>query len=60
MSEWQPIETAPKNAMILGHADGMVRLVLWESGWAQVGVTIEIGWFEPTEWMPLPSLPGDA
>lgn len=54
---WQPIETAPRDAMILGHDDGMVRLVMWESQWVQVGATIEAGWFEPTEWMPLPELP---
>lgn len=57
-SEWRPIETAPKDAMLLGYADGMVRLVLWEGGrWVQVGATIELGWFNPTHWMPLPEPP---
>jgi hypothetical protein len=56
-AEWQPIEMASKSEMILGHADGMVRLVMWESGrWVQVGVTIEAGWFEPTEWKPIGAL----
>jgi hypothetical protein len=55
VSGWKPIETAPKGEMILGRADGMVRLVLWESpGWMQVGATIEKGWFEPEEWHELP------
>lgn len=55
--EWKPIETAPKDALILGFEDGAMRLVLWENGWVQVGATIERGWFEPTHWMPLPSPP---
>ena len=55
---WQPMESAPKDKLILGHADGMVRLVMWENGqWYQVGATIEMGWFDPTEWMPLPTTP---
>ena len=58
MSEWQPIETAPKDELLLGYADGMMRLVMWEGGaWVQVGATIEEGWFEPTHWMPLPEPP---
>ena len=55
---WEDIATASKGEMILGHADGMVRLVIWEGGrWVQVGATIEPGWFEPTEWKPLGPLP---
>lgn len=55
---WQPIETAPRDALLLGHADGMMRLVMWEDGaWVQVGATIQEGWFEPTHWMPLPTPP---
>jgi len=58
VSAWPPIETAPKDALILGHDDGMVRLILWESGqWKQVGATIEAGYFMPTCWHPLPPLP---
>lgn len=57
MSEWQPIETAPMDEMILGHADGMIRLLIWEDRWMQVGAKIESGWFEPEEWMPLPEPP---
>lgn len=58
MTEWQPIETAPKDDLLLGYAEGMMRLVMWENGaWVQVGATIEKGWFEPTHWMPLPEPP---
>lgn len=58
MTEWQPIETAPKDELILGWADGMVRLVLWEGEeWTQVGATFQVGWFQPTHWHPLPPLP---
>lgn len=56
--EWQPIETAPKDKLLLGYAEGMMRLVMWENGgWLQVGATIEQGWFKPTHWMPLPDPP---
>jgi hypothetical protein len=56
--EWQPIETAPKEELILAYAGGMMRLVMWENGGlVQVGATIEQGWFEPTHWMPLPAPP---
>jgi len=59
--EWQPIETAPKDEMILGYADGMMRLVMAEGGyWMQVGATIESGWFNPTHWMRLPEQPQGA
>jgi hypothetical protein len=52
---WRPIGTAPHDELILGHADEMIRLVMWEGGrWMQVGATIEAGWFEPIEWQPLP------
>ena len=58
MSEWKPIETAPRDALILGHDDGMVRLIFWETGqWKQVGATVEAGYFMPTLWHPLPFPP---
>jgi hypothetical protein len=56
--DWQPIASAPLDAMIIGHADGMIRLVMWEGGqWMQVGATIEAGWFEPLDWQPFPPPP---
>lgn len=32
MSEWRPIETAPKDAFILLYDDGMMRCGMWEDG----------------------------
>lgn len=57
MSEWQNIETAPKDEMILAYADGMMRLLIWDGRWLQVGARIEPGWFMPTHWQPLPPPP---
>jgi hypothetical protein len=56
--EWQSIETAPRDELLLGAEGDMIRLVMWENtSWVQVGATIEKGWFEPTHWMPLPDPP---
>ena len=63
MSEWQPIETAPK--------DGHTRVLLFRPGWKE---STTVGWFnryyqdwrsvpdvpfngEVTHWMPLPAPP---
>ena len=55
---WQPIETAPKDALILGYEDEMMRLIFWEGEeWKVVGASIHSWWFEPTHWMPLPEPP---
>ena len=52
---WQPIETAPKDKLLVGYEGGMTRLILWEDHcWKQVGTVIDRNWFEPTHWMPLP------
>jgi hypothetical protein len=64
-AQWQPIETAPRDAPILV-TDGKVIVVLkidtgddwpcpvgfggWEWGW-------EFEWGDLTHWMPLPELP---
>lgn len=46
--------------MILGYADGMIRLVMLEEGeWMTVGADIDHYWFEPTHWMPMPAPPLD-
>ena len=65
MSEWQPIETAPKGPPLLGFVDGCVRFVSWGKtshvpmyGWCLVDQGIEdCDLCEPTHWMPLPPPP---
>ena len=59
--EWQPIETAPKDRMILGfwNQDGFptYELIMWdrrEEAWWDVGLFAP---FEATHWMPLPEPP---
>ncbi len=60
--EWQPIETAPRDAThVLGYADGEMTTVYWTTwgGWSLVapgGYAEEDDW-EPTHWMPLPAPP---
>lgn len=41
MSEWQPIETAPKDAFILLHEDGAIRCGMWlEGSWQPAEIPI--------------------
>jgi hypothetical protein len=56
MSEWQPIESAPKDKHILGcHAGfGYVVVVYWKNGHFTDGAFPLI---EVTHWMPLPDPP---
>ncbi len=52
---WKPIETAPDCCLILGRANGMVRLMFLENGeWKVVGSSIVATWFEPEEWCEVP------
>jgi hypothetical protein len=62
---WQPIETAPRDAVLLGVVDGEVRLISWGKtshiplyGWnlADQGPE-DYDLCEPTHWMPLPAPP---
>jgi hypothetical protein len=69
MSEWQPIETAPKNGtpILLGHSEDEFCLVgeWWVEGWWSSGpfkaTPLDAGElpmisiaFVPDQWMPLP------
>lgn len=68
MSEWQPIETAPKDgSRILGWAkskngsDDLRLVIFWDQTspeGARWIVAFNAFWhFEPTHWMPLPEPP---
>ena len=63
MSEWQPIETAPKDCtQILGFENGDQAVIFWMQldvnvgRWAVACVHDDQG-FYPTHWMPLPPEP---
>jgi hypothetical protein len=66
MSEWQPIETAPKDGrMILVWRDSGVHLMRWkaigEHGfWDEWHVKLKHLSSHPTHWMPLPDPPSSA
>ena len=58
MSEWQPIETAPKDGQILlfyPPQRGVPARVYVCDDWATVAPTRT--YFVPSHWMPLPELP---
>ena len=68
MSEWQPIETAPKDGTyILGFCAASVMIVYW-SGAEEPTEAVGDNWYERdtgfaldielTHWMPLPAFPG--
>ena len=66
MSDWQPIETAPKDIeLILLYQDGYgVRAGYWDDVTSDVPCwfaaetqLITAGKFRPTHWMPLPAAP---
>ena len=61
MTEWMPIESAPKDGRdILGYADGGMTVVRW--CWyywslAESGMGAEDGEWWPKYWQPLPEPP---
>jgi len=67
MTQWQPIETAPKNQEVLGWAYGDYVLCWWvkeknfegwTTGWETAG-GYDVGYspVSPTHWTPLPEAP---
>lgn len=69
MSEWQPIETAPKDAELLLLYDEQegVRAGFWDAveispaGWIATETQgLTCGRMEPTHWMPLPDPPREG
>lgn len=62
-SAWQSIETAPKDATVLGFGetccDGVVMTAIeWCGKWTPVGQGSDSHEMRPTHWMPLPKAPG--
>jgi hypothetical protein len=69
MSEWKPIETAPRDGKsILVAWDERIAIVAWQfqpnadwtesySYWALDSADVDIDINVPTHWMPLPELP---
>ncbi len=63
MTEWLPIETAPKDGTkVLLHCDKFVPIVCeWHGGsWRNIWGEFESTWpskWKPTHWMPLPPSP---
>ena len=61
MTEWQPIETAPKDGTFIlvavtGEVATHIMLVWWFDGWClDMTNTPIVG--KPTHWMPLPEPP---
>ena len=59
MSEWQPIETAPKEEteiLTFDALDALIIICVWwdEMGWVDAQEFLPR---QPTHWMPLPSPP---
>ena len=62
MSEWQPIETAPKDGTAVLVYDGKITTAEWYGlggYWSlcRVGAWAEDSETDPTHWMPLPDPP---
>ena len=66
---WQPIETAPKDGLILMSfyytndtfpTEQFTQITYWsdsEKGWDGIATSIRLGAITPTHWMPLPKPP---
>jgi hypothetical protein len=71
MTEWQPIETAPKDGtnILVANAEGWVGQVFWQNrwynenhaGWMIANCDEEYGeYITATHWMPLPEPPHEG
>ena len=66
MTEWQPIETAPKDGstiLIATHSyEGGVMMAAWASDVPTPAFVDEVGdsYFDATHWMPLPAPPRET
>ena len=75
MSEWQPIETAPRQHVILLWAETSIDPPNWKMAtghcaigydaphdleWTWDGYRLKTWDTKPTHWMPLPEPPGDG
>jgi hypothetical protein len=64
MSEWQPIETAPKDGTAIDiwarKPDGGGQRwtdIVWENGWVSVEGKLSDKYWTYTHWMPIPNPP---
>lgn len=61
MSEWQPIETAPKNECVLLNVGGKIVVGHWKLSWGRWQAEYchdDHGSLpQPSHWMPLPKPP---
>jgi hypothetical protein len=63
MTEWQPIETAPKDgSLILSWDNPYMIVVSWDTDPRDEGgqcwkINYSGDWMTPTHWMPLPAPP---
>lgn len=61
MSEWKPIESAPKNESILLNVGGKILVghykLMWQAWQAEYSHDDNGSIPEPTHWMPLPAPP---
>jgi len=67
MSEWQVMDSAPKDKLILGYSekDALYAVIYWDEDLIKVGApscwaftnSFATDAFEPTHWMLLPEIP---
>ena len=70
MTNWQPIETAPKDGYILVFGPDQMDIAAWEPHWPNGGAWLRMQTAEydndgalvktPTHWQPLPEPPNET